>query len=237
MSRSLQTVALFLTLITAGSSGIQAAEQPSPRTVSVTGTGIVNARPDTAQISIGVVSESKTAGEALEANSAAMSRVIVELKGQNIDPKDIQTSSFSVNPRYQHFKDGQPSVIIGYRVVNSATIVVHDLPKLGSILDLTVSQGSNQINGIQFSVDDVTELENEARKRAMENAKQKATLYATAGDTKIGQVLTISEDAISRPPQPLYRSAAREVQASSVPVEAGEQEITARVHVMWELKD
>jgi len=237
MLRSLQTAAIILALVTTGATGIHAAETAPNRTISVTGTGTVNARPDTAQISIGVVSDSKTAREALDANTAAMTRVIAELKGQSIDPKDIQTSGFSVNPRYQHFKYGKPAVIIGYRVVNSATIVVRDLKKLGTILDLTVSQGSNQINGIQFSVDDITELENEARIRAMKDAKQKASLYAKAGDTKIGRVLTISEDGISRPPQPVYRSAARVAQASPVPVEAGEQKITARIHVLWELSD
>lgn len=237
MHRSLQKAAILIALASAGSIAAQAADTVAKRTVSVTGTGIVNAKPDTASISVGVVSNAKTAREALDKNTAAMTGVIGELKGQGIAPKDIQTSNFSVNPRYQHFKDGKPAAVVGYTVTNSATIVVRNLKNLGAILDLTVSRSSNRINGIQFSVDDVDELENKARRRAMKDARQKADLYATAGNAEIGQILTISEDAISRPPQPVFRRAAIEARGSPVPIEAGEQQITARVQVSWELKD
>lgn len=237
MHRSLQKAAILIALVSVGSIAAQAADTVTKRTVSVTGTGIVNAKPDTASISVGVVSNAKTARDALNKNTAAMTRVIGELKGQGIEPKDIQTSNFSVNPRYQHFKDGKPAAVVGYTVTNSATIVVRNLKNLGAILDLTVSRGSNRINGIRFSVDDVDELENKARRRAMKNARQKANLYATAGNAEIGQILTISEDAISRPPQPVFRRAALEASSAPVPIEAGEQQITARVQVSWELKD
>ena len=90
MSRILVPLILALTFLTASMSGGMAAEAMGKRTVSVTGMGIAKARPDTASISIGVVSEGSTAKEALDKNTAAMSRVIVELKGQSVDAKDIQ---------------------------------------------------------------------------------------------------------------------------------------------------
>lgn len=207
------------------------------RTMSVTGVGIAKARPDTARISIGVVSEGKTAREALDKNSAAMNRVIAELKKQQIEAKDIQTSDFSVRPKFQHFKDGRPPEIVGYRVVNSVNIVVRDLDGLGGILDQIVSHGSNQINGIQFTVDDSGAMEDEARRKAMADARHKAELYAGAGNARLGQVLTINENLVSRPPQPIRARAAFEAKAASVPIEAGEHEVQARVNVTWELMD
>lgn len=230
---SLIALSFLFTPVTSGT----AAEIASKRTVSVTGLGIVKAKPDTASISIGVVSEGDTAREALDKNTAAMSRVIVELKGQKIKPVDIQTTNFSVRPKFQHFKDGKPPAVIGYRVVNSVHITVRDLKMLGSVLDQAVSLGSNQINGIQFFIAEAGSVENQARAKAIKDAQEKASLYATQAKAKLGKVLTISEQFRSRPPQPKFQMARRSDVASSVPIEPGEQKIQAQVHVVWELKN
>lgn len=232
----LRAALLALIVIIAGTAGARAEDISEKRMISVSGVGSVKAKPDTARISIGVVSDDNTAREALDKNTAAMSRVIVELKGQQVDPKDIQTTNFSVNPRYQHFKDGKPPAIIGYRVVNSVTIIVRELDNLGKILDQTVSRGSNQVNSIRFDIDNADELEIEARKRAIKDARQKAQVYAQAAGVKLGTVLTISEGASSHP-RPVMRPRTLEAGAASVPIETGEQEVTARVQVSWKLTD
>lgn len=231
----LRFAAIAIILLAPVSTNLSAAEQPATRSISVSGTGTVNARPDIASISVGVSSEAKTAREALDANTTAMTRVIADLKKQQIKAKDIQTTNFSVNPRYHHYKDGKPPVITGYRVVNAVTIIVRDLAKLGTILDQTVSQGSNQVNGIRFSIDKSQDLEDEARKRAITDARRKAELYAREADVQLGAITTISESSVSRP-QPVVRRAAMQARSAPVPIEAGEQQITARVNVSWELK-
>lgn len=237
MSRILAPLILALTFLFGSITSGMTAETAGKRMVSVTGTGIAKARPDTASISIGVVSEGESAKEALDKNTAAMSRVIVELKGQKVDAKDIQTTNFTVRPKFQRFKDGKPPAIIGYRVVNSVRIKVRELKLLGAILDQAVSLGSNQINGIRFSVEDTASLEDKARKLAMANARHKAELYATAGNAKLGKVLVISENFISRTPRPQFGRMAMSAKASPVPIAPGEQQIQAQVNVSWELKN
>lgn len=235
MSRLFAPLIVALTFLFGSITSGMAAEASANRTVSVTGIGVAKARPDIASISIGVVNEGKTAKEALDKNTAAMSRVIVELKGQQVEPKDIQTTNFTVRPKFQHFKDGKPPAIVGYRVVNSVRIMVRDLKLLGVILDQAVSLGSNQINGIEFSVEDAASLEDEARKKTMADARHKAELYATAGNAKLGKVLVISEDSIANPPRPMFARAAISARAASVPIEPGEHQSQARVNVSWEL--
>jgi hypothetical protein len=237
MSRFIATLIIALTFLFSSITSPMAAETTKKSAVSVTGIGSAKARPDTASISIGVVSEGKTAKQALDQNTASMGRVIVELKGQKVDPKDIQTTNFTVRPKFQHFKDGKPPAITGYRVVNSVRIIVRDLKMLGTILDQAVSLGSNQINGIQFSVEDAAALEDKARKSAMANARHKAELYASAGGAKLGKVLVISEDFIDSTPRPQYARAAMSAKSASVPIEPGEHNLQARVHVSWELKN
>ena len=214
-----------------------AAETPDKRMIAVTGTGIAKARPDTASISIGVVSDGATARVALDQNSAAMSAVNAALKTRQVEPKDIQTVDFSVRPKFKHFKDGKPPAITGYRVVNSVRITVRDLKNLGPILDQAVSLGSNRINGITFSIAEPRALEDTARKAAMDDARNKAQLYAHAGLTRLGKVLTITEDSVIRPPSPRFARAAPRSEAASVPIAPGETKLQARVRVTWELVD
>jgi len=213
-----------------------AAKDKQQRTISLTGTGTVTAPADTAQISTGVITEADTARQALDKNTAAMAKVVTELKAQGIEPKDIQTTNFSVRPRFQRSKDGKPPKIIGYRVTNSVTIIVRDLKQLGAILDKVVTQGSNQIGGITFSVDDPTKLEDEARKRAMRDGIRKAKLYAVAAGADLGKVVTIQEGFIAGPPRPMAARAVLEAKAADVPIEPGEQTLRAQVNVTWELE-
>lgn len=211
------------------------AAEDKARTITLTGTGSVTARPDIVHISTGVASDAKTAGAALSANTASMSKVISQLKAQGLEAKDIQTTDFSVQPRYRHYKDGQPATIIGYRVVNSVRITVRDISKLGAILDKVVTLGSNQIGGIRFSVSNAEKLKDTARRNAMADAIRKAEIYAAAAGVKLGQVKNISESFTSRPPRPVFARAAMRAEAASVPIEAGEQSLEVRVNVSWEL--
>lgn len=213
-----------------------AAEKDAARTISLSGMGSAKGSPDTAHISTGVVSEAATAREALDKNNGAMARVIDELKAQGLEPKNIQTTNFSVRPRFQHFKDGKPPVISGYRVVNSVRIKVSDLTKLGIILDKVVTLGSNQIGGIEFSVADAANLKDMARREAMADASHKAKLYAEAAGAKLGKVLKISEDFAQIQPRPAFARAALEAKAATAPIEPGEQTLQARVNVTWELE-
>ncbi|MDX1718431.1 MAG: SIMPL domain-containing protein, partial [Anderseniella sp.] len=129
-----------------------AADTPR-RTLSLTGQAEVTAAPDMAVISAGTVSEAKTAREALTANNEAMATVIATIEAAGVAKKDIQTSNFSVQPKYLYPKapaggEQQPPRIVGYTVSNSVSVIVRDLNKLGTIMDAVVSSGVNQMNGL-----------------------------------------------------------------------------------------
>ncbi len=206
------------------------------RTLSLSATGSVNVRPDTAHISVGVVSEAENARSAMDDNNQAMAKVIKSLKDKDIASRDIQTTKFAVHPRYQHFDDGKPSVISGYRVVNSIRITVRDIGRLGEVLDKVVSFGSNQINGISFSVSEPDALMDKARVAAIKTARERAELYAKAAGTAVGDVLKIEELESDSAPEPRFRAMTAKAEGD-VPIEAGETEITVRVRVIWALTE
>lgn len=228
-------VALICGLMTASAAPLSAEEKVMDRTVTVSASGSISAAPDEATISTGVTSEAKTARDALTKNTEAMKNVVDELKGQGVEPKDIQTTQFNIEPVYVYPKEGQPPSVTGYRVNNMVGVRVRDLDKLGGVLDQLVTAGANQMNGITFDVSKAETLKDDARKAAMENAKRRAQLLATAAGAEVGEVLQISEETSHQGPRPVV-FAKRAAMAESVPVERGEQELEARVTVTWKLK-
>ena len=213
---------------------------PRPAIFVLSGEGTASAAPDMAVITSGVVTQAETARAALDANTEAMTKLIDSLKGAGIEPKDIATSGFSVQPRYvyQQRNDGtqEPPRISGYEVRNSVTVKVRDLAKLGGVLDKAVTEGSNQIDNLSFDISKKDELLNEARKEALADARAKAELYAEAAGVKLGRLRELSEQAGHfPPPRPMMMRMEAKAASADVPVERGEQEVTVNVTATWEI--
>ncbi|AXS41422.1 SIMPL domain-containing protein [Breoghania sp. L-A4] len=210
---------------------------PSQATISLSGTGRITAAADLAVVTSGVVSEARTASDALVANSRAMNNVISAIRHAGIAGKDIQTSGFSVSPRYSNRPARELELdspeIVGYRVNNGLTIRVRDLASLGTLLDGMVTNGANSIGGISFVVSNADEKLDAARTMAIEDARRKAELYAAAANASLGRIRTISEtNGYSPAPRAMAMKA---MEAAPVPVEVGEETLSVSVHVEWEL--
>jgi uncharacterized protein YggE len=212
--------------------------------LTVSAEGSSNRQPDLALFSAGVTTQGRTAGEALGANSTAMSRVISSLKAAGIAERDIQTSNLSLNPVYaqpRRLPDGtveQPQQkIVGYSVNNMVSVRQRKLDNYGKVIDTLVSAGANQINGPSFQLDESDAALDEARVEAMKKARSRAQLYATAAGLRVVRVVSISESGGFYQPVPVF---ARQMEAASAPpppapVQAGELELKANVTVLYEL--
>jgi uncharacterized protein YggE len=209
------------------------------RTIQVRGEGTATSPPDMATVQTGVTTTAPQARDALAANNEAMQRIMEVLKENGIAAKDIQTSSFSVQPQYEHDREGRMKPkITGYRVTNQVEVHVRNLANLGKVLDALVQAGSNQISGIQFGIDDPTGVMDQARNRAVADARNRANLYAQAAGVRLGKVLMISEQPIQMP-RPQYRALAfaAERRDASVPVATGEQELRASIEMLFALEE
>ncbi len=239
MRKTFVLFALAVIALACGTALAQAPAEPGirPPAVTVTGTGEAHAKPDFAQVQVGVVTEGATAAEALRKNNEAMSQLIVLIRKRGIEDKDMQTTQFNVSPRYKYDKSQQePPKIAGYQVTNEVQVKVRDMTRLGAFLDETVSAGANQVRGISFGVAEPARLMDEARRKAMADAQKRAQVYAEAAGVKIGKPLKISEQAGSRPgPYPVARMEA--AAAANVPVATGEQTFTVNVTVSYAIVD
>lgn len=228
-------LALIGGLATALPASVQGEEkQVLAPSVTVVGSGKVTARPDIAQIQLGVITEAPAATKALKDNNDAMAKLFTALEGRGIDRKDVQTSNFSVTPQYKRGPRGEQMLeIIGYRVSNSVHVKVRKLDTLGQVLDDVVQQGANQVHGISFSVAEPAPLLDEARRKAVADARRKAELYAKEAGVAVGKVLLIQEQT-PHLPGPVMVGLARSV-ATGVPVAEGELDFGATVTLTYAL--
>lgn len=196
------------------------AETPSIR---VDGAGEVSAAPDTGLLSAGVTSEAATAADAVRANGAAMEQVLAALEAAGIAKQDVQTSGFSVFPV---FAEGAgppaPPRISGYRVSNQVTVRVAGVEKVGGVLDRLVAAGANELGGVSFSVGAPDPLLDEARKRALADARRKAEVYATSAGVRLGRLLAIEETAGAGAPRPVPFA---RMEAAAVPIAPGQVQL------------
>ena len=233
----------LIPLLLATSLSMPAFAANEPAVISVTGTGEVSAAPDQAFINSGVTTQGATAREALDANTKAMNELMATLKEAGIEPRDIQTSGFSVSPNYVYTdaRDANgytlPPKINGYQVYNTVNVRIRQLDTLGTVLDKQVTVGANTINGITFSVADPSKLYDEARKVAFADAKEKAGLYADAAGEALGLLKSVSETQGYDQPQPYMMKSELAAAQSAVPVATGELSFSINVQVTWSVEN
>ncbi|MCX7889613.1 MAG: SIMPL domain-containing protein [Rhodobacteraceae bacterium] len=215
-----------------------AAADPAPATLSVTGEGRVEARPDMALVTMGVTTEADTAREALDANNARIAATIARLKSAGIEDRDIQTSGLSLGPRYDYNRSASDGTaqITGFIATNSVTVRIRALGLLGETLDAVVTDGANTLGGISFGMQDPAPLLDEARKESVADARRKAELYAAAAGVRLGRILSIADQSGAYyPPVPMPMGGMAMEAKSAVPVASGEVTLSSNVAIVWEL--
>jgi uncharacterized protein len=227
MKRSLCVAVVTATLVAPA-----LAQMAPPPAISVTGEANVSVAPDQAQIDGGVTSDAKTAREASDANNAAMGKVLLALKGAGIEEKDYQTSRLSLQPQYAPNRAG-PSPVVGYRASNRVTVKIRDVTKVANVIDVLVGAGATDIGGIHFSVTQASKYLDEAREKAVADARRKAELYAKAAGATLGEAISITEEGA---PTPIFRGKMATPMAAGAPVAQGEETLSVTVHVSWAIK-
>ena len=212
------------------------AQTMPPPAISVTGEANVSVAPDQAQIDGGVTSDAKTAREASEANNTAMSKVLLALKGAGIDEKDYQTSRLSLQPQFAaNYKPSERAPgIVSFRASNRVTVKVRDVAKVASVIDVLVGAGANEIGGINFTVTQASKHLDEAREKAIADARRKAEIYAKAAGVTLGEPISISEETGS--PGPLFRSKVAAPMAAGAAVAQGEETLSVTISMSWAIK-
>lgn len=206
-------------------------------TLNLSAYGETKVAPDMATITLGVMTEAKTAAEAMQSNATRMNAVMASLRKAGIPDKDIQTSNLNLNPQYR-YQENQPPLLVGYQASNNVTITVNDLKRLGPAVDASVASGANQVHGISFGLQDSTTAENAAREAAVKALAAKADLYARATGHRVTRLVSLSEGGgyAPQPPMPMVAYAAkREAMDAGTSIAGGELKVRIDITGLYEL--
>ena len=225
-----------------------------PVTISVVGKGEVFAKPDIATFSFTVEAKETDAVAAQNKAGDTMDAVLAYLKEASVDEKDIKTSYYNLNPRYEYPQvvctqwncppQGEPK-LIGYEVSQSVTVKVRDTNKAGELVAGVGSKGAQNVSGLSFTIDDEDKLTAEAREKAIVDAREQAETLAKNLGKRLGRMTGYWEDE-SGYPTPYGMGGDYGMMAKSdvaVPemgrsasIPTGENTISSRVNISYEVR-
>jgi len=216
-------------------------DQPKP-SISVTGEGWADVRPDLAAAQIGVQTRDQDAGRAVEANNQKAQAVIEAIRALGIAEADILTSQFSVYGQEGFDKEtGEPSGAVTYIVDNTVSVTIRDLSQVGPVLDAALGAGANTVQNLSFTVEDQTAALREARDKALADAKARAEQIAQGAGIELGSLLNLSESQFGGP-IPLAEAVRAEglggrlAAVALAPVSSGTFRVQLQVYVTYEIK-
>ncbi len=191
------------------------------RTIVVTGIGQASAQPNRAMLGLGVSTMATTASDALNANSSSMNHVLDAIKQAGIDKTDIETSRFTLHPRYTHPRRGEPEdmQLVGFEVVHMVRVLT-ERNEVSKVLDAAVDAGANRVINVSFAFhkERLQELRRDARQNAVSDARTKADVIATSLGITIVGVASAIEDPSPRPPQRPYPEGVRRRISAASPI-------------------
>ena len=206
----------------------------------VSGQGKVTAVPDIATLRLGIEAQEASVAEAQTRAAEAMDKVMTALTDSGVAEKDIQTQYFSIRQVTKWDRVKEEETVVGYRVTNMVTAKIRDIDKAGSIIDAVVEAGGDltRIDSISFSVDDPSAYYEEAREKAMAEAKAKAKQLAELAGVRLGKPTYILEGAHVLPiyPRMEYEMAAPAPVPAETPISPGETEISLSLQVVYAIK-
>lgn len=235
----LLSAAVVAAIVSSGGSSVAAPGDPSPHTVTVAGTGRVVGTPDVLRLDLGVQRTGDNVNAALNAANGDIRKIKTALAKHGVADKDIQTSQLSINPHWED--NGKTSTVKGYDVFQSLTVKLRKLDDAGSAISDAADAGGNatRINGVSFDIEDNQKMIEQARNAAFADAKAKAEQYARLAGKDLGSVSSVSEstDGGGPVPYPMAMADSAASAKSSVPIEAGSQQVSIDSTVVWELND
>jgi uncharacterized protein len=202
--------------------------------INVSGEGKVKVAPDQALISISIETKGTKAQEVKQENDRKMDAILKFIKKSNIVAEDFQTQRISLNPNYDYEKKKY-----NYVATQTLQVLLKDLAKYDTLMEGLVNEGINRIDNVEFKSSKMQQLQSDARKMAVKDAKAKAEDFVSVLGQKVGKAILISDNSQNYSPQPrMYAMKSMAMDKFEEPKETlaiGEIEIIANVSVSFAL--
>jgi uncharacterized protein YggE len=224
-------------------------------TIAVTGNGESFAIPDVAQFTFTITKDAKTMAEAQKQVSELGNGLVEKLQAAGIDKKDIKTEGFNAYPKYENKTVAVPSpcsayycapsynnnpVIVGYTVSHTYSVKVRNLDNASDIAKLLTDANVSSINGPDFTVDDIEAVQNEARDKAIVDAKAQAKILARQLGVRLGDIIDFQVIENGNYPMPMYARASLDAgmaeKVAAPDIEPGQSDIKVQVQITYRIR-
>jgi uncharacterized protein len=207
------------------------------RFVRASGEATVHAKPDRAEVTIGVASRAPSAQAASSQNAAESSRVLDAIKQVLGKAGEVKTSGYSLSPQYD-YSDRHAPHLNGYEAANTVSVTVDDLSFLGKVIDAATSTGATNVNGISFTLRDPSQVRAQALAEAATHARANAEALAKALGVTVLNILEAqpSETPVIRPLAKTFAPSAMMAAQPATPIEAGDVDVHAAVTVTMQIQ-
>jgi len=210
--------------------------------ITVSGQGKISTAPDIATITLGIETEGEDVKEITKENTDSMNAMIDGVKKLGVESKDIQTTQYLISPQY-NWTEKEGRVLDGYKITQNIEIKIRDFTKIGDILNIGTKSGANVVNNLQFSIEDMEKVRSKAREKALTEAKEKAETIAKQTGIKLGKIINVYDESIYGDSaryssvKMIAEDAAYGAGAVQSPtIEAGEQDLTVTVNIIYKIK-
>lgn len=205
-----------------------------PPSIQTTGEAVVTAKPDRAQIDIGVVTQADTSQAAASKNAVQLDAVLSQLKRLLGAGADIKTISYSLSPNYKYPTNGGEPTVTGYTATNVVRVTLDDLTQVGKVIDAATGSGANRIQSLQFTLKNREAVEAQALTEAARSARKKADTLAAALGVGVTRILSATESTPAIIPVRAEMYAARAASVET-PIQPGMIEVRATVSLVVEI--
>jgi hypothetical protein len=226
----------FATQTPGGQAGSVTDQKSRYTRLMVTGDATVKVQPDTAILSIAVVTQAKQADEAQQQNASLSEAVMRAVKTAAGTGAEVKTSGYSIEPQ-RIYREAQPPTISGYEVRNSVLVTLSDLKRVGNVIDAASGAGANNIDGISFTLRNDQQAKSQALTDATKEAMTKAKALASALGGRLVRIAEVQEQGFVRPPIPLQSAeyGRATAMAKATPIEVGTLDVNSQVQLVVEV--
>jgi len=169
-------------------------QQQEGNTINVEGNSELTFEPDEAEVWAGISIVKENAEDAQAEANKIINAILDGLRSKGINEQDIETERLNLYEERVYTRD-EGSKVVGWRASQTLKIKTTDMSKVGTIVDIAVKNGANQLNNINFGLSEEKEQEfkQQALAEASKNAKAKAETIAKSLDVKLGKIKSVSE--------------------------------------------
>lgn len=190
-------IAVFLLMISVHDSYAQTDVQQ--HTVSVSGEGIIKVEPDMVSVRFGVVTRDEDPVKARRLNEEAAAKALEAVRNLGVEERKIKVTVLQLNEIREYDRERRRQIPVGFEATRQVVVELDNIDTLPQLIAQVTQHGANRLFGLSYDISNREQARNDALRKAVSNAREKALVITESLDVKLGKVTRVSEERFDFP--------------------------------------